>query len=147
MPGLRESIFGDGLRIDFEMRFYRGAQRRSFVSGMLRGEFVVQCQRCLGPLVVPVDEHMALAVVKVIAEIDRLPEGCEPLLVEGRSLRPIQLLEDEIRLLIPMVPRHEVNRCHSPASVGDVASTDEEQEEQGARHPFAALAELKRRDS
>jgi uncharacterized metal-binding protein YceD (DUF177 family) len=58
-------------------------------------------------------------------------------------LRTLQLLEDEVILLLPAVPRHDASECESPSANG-MASADGKRSEPACQHPFAALAELKR---
>jgi uncharacterized metal-binding protein YceD (DUF177 family) len=60
------------------------------------------------------------------------------------QLRTLQLLEDEVILLVPAVPRHDANECESPSPANEMASADGKRSEPACQHPFAALAELKR---
>jgi uncharacterized protein len=55
-----------------------------------------------------------------------------------RSLDLVSLVEDELLLALPLVPRHEVCPQPLPMSHGD------DVQEEPAPNPFAALAVLKR---
>jgi len=55
-----------------------------------------------------------------------------------RALDLIGLIEDELLLALPLVPRHDV--CPQPLKVQDDAEPFEER-----AHPFAALCSLKRK--
>jgi uncharacterized protein len=94
------------------------------------------CQRCLQPMSLPleVDRHLRFvpgeeAAAALDADSDDDVLALEPQL----DLR--ELIEDELLLALPLVPRHEVV-CPQPLPfrAGDV---------EPAEHPFAALAALK----
>jgi uncharacterized protein len=74
------------------------------------------CQRCLEPF----RHEVAQSVNVVIAASDSLPatvpDGFEPFeLAEGR-LQPVELVEDELIVAIPLVPKHaRVEDCGSLA--------------------------------
>ena len=146
LPRLREQLLGEGSSIDFEIHFHRDVDGRHVVTGALRGGLMLQCQRCLQPLRVPVDHAINLAMVRGIDEGDRLPSRYEPLLLGSRFIRPIELLEDEIILLVPLVPRHEEGECPLPRPGCDTAAAEGAGADRAARYPFAGLADWRRRD-
>ena len=95
------------------------------------------CQRCLGP----VREHVAVdrwlrfvADETQAAQLDGELE--EDVLALPRWLDLLELVEDELLLALPLVPRHAV--CPAPLPSAQPEQMDE------APHPFAALAALKR---
>ena len=67
----------------------------------------VVCQRCLEPFTLSLADHSALAIVEPDGSEDYAPEGFEPLLLEEAKLQPVALLEDELIMALPLVPRHE----------------------------------------
>lgn len=70
------------------------------------------CQRCLEPLVRKVSEHVEMALVESPSMEPHLPEGCEPLVLEGDRLLPSELIEDELIVSLPMAPRHaRIEEC------------------------------------
>jgi len=74
------------------------------------------CQRCLEPL----RHELAESVNVVVADSDSLPatvpEGFEPFEVAGGRLQPVELVEDELIVAIPLVPKHaRVEDCGSLA--------------------------------
>ncbi len=92
------------------------------------------CQRCLEAmdLGVQVDRWFRLVAdeATALAEDD---EAEEDLLAMATDMDALALLEDEILLALPLVPRHDA--CHAPLSAAL---------EDDLPHPFAALAGLKR---
>ncbi len=102
--------------------------------GMLR----LECQRCLKPFDYPVAASGAIAVVNSLAEADRLPDNYDPLLLEERRfVCPRDLIEDELLLALPLIPRHATSGCSAtpPKSVTRHAAHAIK------KKPFATLAE------
>jgi uncharacterized protein len=77
------------------------------LKGTLEGTVSLVCQRCLKALRFPLDLGFRLGIVSSEADIDRLPEGYEPLLVSGEPLRTFDVVEDEVMLAVPAFPLHE----------------------------------------
>jgi uncharacterized protein len=74
------------------------------------------CQRCLEPF----RHELAQRVNVVVADSDSLPatvpEGFEPFELAGGRLQPVELVEDELIVAIPLVPKHaRVEDCGSLA--------------------------------
>lgn len=72
-----------------------------------------------------------------------LPESYEPLLLEESTVSLLEMIEDELILLLPLVAKHNTSECHveqdfaaSPALVHDEPTEDQ--------NPFAALEQLKK---
>jgi uncharacterized protein len=124
-----------------ETRTVRGqAQCWLHLAGQARVALV--CQRCLQPVEEAIAAERSFLFVhgeEQAAELDADSE--DDVLAMTRALDVQALLEDELLLSLPLVPRHEV--CPQPL----VATADPEFEEGEAeekRQPFAALAALKR---
>lgn len=98
----------------------------------------LECQRCLQPVEVPLTAQRSFRFVQdeaTAAEIDADSE--DDVLVLTRALDLCGLIEDELILALPLVPRHD--ECPRPLAVP--ASADEPLQERP--NPFAALAALK----
>lgn len=98
------------------------------------------CQRCLEPVDVPltVDRSFRFVADEQTAA-DQDDEAEEDLLALSRSFDLLGLVEDELLMEVPVVPRHEV--CPRPVRL---AAADPDFEEAApAENPFAALKALK----
>jgi uncharacterized protein len=102
------------------------------------------CQRCLAPLVERIEGTGRAALVATAAEADRVPEALETVLAPEYRISIRDLVEEELLLALPLVPRHAQNEC-----VGDSADTQEREtadEPGGDTHrPFGQLGELFKR--
>jgi uncharacterized protein len=102
------------------------------------------CQRCLQPVTVGLDVRPLIRFVRGEGLAQQLDEqGEEDVLDASAALDLRELVEDELILALPLVPRHDV--CPQPlaqAGLGaDADGTDSK------AHPFAVLALLRREGS
>lgn len=112
-----------------------------FIQGRLRTEVELVCQRCLGPLRLPLDVVVRLGLVRGEAEIDRLPDMYDPLLVPEEGVVVVSLVEDELLLALPRIPRHDDRReCEANGYLVPGQPVPDAEH----RQPFAALASLLR---
>jgi uncharacterized protein len=72
----------------------------------VKGEVRLVCQRCLGALVVPLDVKVELQLAEDPREIAQAQDEIDRVLASG-AMDVAQLVEDEVILALPMVPRHE----------------------------------------
>ena len=109
----------------------------------LRAETAVwlTCQRCLQPVEVPLALERRLRFVRGEAQAEALDAELEDdVLALSRSLDLRELVEDELLLDLPLVPRHE--RCPQPLPMAAEAEPlDDEVAERP--NPFAVLQALK----
>lgn len=102
------------------------------------------CQRCLQAVEVPLDlqrSYRFVADEASAAEADIDAE--EDVLVSTRSLDLPALIEDELMLALPLVPRHDGD-CPQPLVV-PADSSDPASEGSARDNPFDVLAGLKPR--
>ncbi len=102
------------------------------------------CQRCLQPVDVPLEVDREFRFVADEATAEALDEDSEEdLLALSRDFNLRELIEDELIMALPIVPRHD--ECPVPVQM---QASDEEFEAASAEapNPFAALAGLRRDD-
>jgi uncharacterized protein len=101
---------------------------------------LLQCQRCLLPVVVAVEVDRRFRFVEGEDAAAALDEEIEDeVLALPRSLDLRALVEDELLLALPLVPRHDTCPEPLPRSFGEDELPEEE-----AEHPFAKLALLRK---
>ena len=160
MQRLKRLLAGDdsettGLpREDARFRAEFGHDAQGIVTIRLRVEasLPLQCQRSLLPYLEPVQRSSLLAVVESLAEEDLLPEDYEPVLVEDGRLALLELVEDELLLAVPQVPRNPaleavmISTADASDPGGLEAGAPGGDDAEARRRPFADLAELLGRD-
>jgi uncharacterized protein len=102
------------------------------------------CQRCLQPvtLQLPVQRDFLFAPTEEQAEAWDAERDDADVLVLTRALNLRELVEDELLLALPLVPRHE--SCPQPLVPLVDASEQSSLEPIKGDNPFAVLAQLRR---
>ncbi|MDD0815572.1 DUF177 domain-containing protein [Curvibacter sp. HBC28] len=100
------------------------------------------CQRCLGPVDTGlwVDRSFRFVKDESVAEAED-DESEEDVLALSREFNLLELIEDELLMELPVVPRHEECPEEVPMAVED---EDYQAAEAEKPNPFAALAKLKK---
>jgi uncharacterized protein len=102
----------------------------------------LQCQRCLQPVLQPLQVERAFRFVRDEQQAEAEdPDSEEDLLALQPAFDLRRLVEDELLLALPLVPRHEVCPQPLPMSAGEEDASEAAEERP---NPFAALAALKR---
>ena len=143
--GLDAASTGEAAR--YELRFGRDRQGRSVVLGRVQARLRLPCQRCLEDVEIPVDAPIALALIRRDEDALDLPEHLDPWLVTEERLNALDLVEDELLLAVPQIPRHPAGVCGPGLSAGDgieAPAADTDAGSDATRRPFAILASLKR---
>lgn len=123
----------------FALRFGHDDERRPTVTGHVDANLSLICQRCLQPMDLAVHSVVALSPVQGLEESTRLPELLDPLLVENHRVCLRDLVEDELIMALPSIPRHAASECRAAEDGNGGNETNGED----ADNPFAVLAALK----
>lgn len=135
LQGLLVDTEGD---VRYAIEFDSDALRVPFIGLRIEAELPLICQRSLQRFVLPVTLEQRLGLVRSEDEESALPPGYEALLVpEDGMLRPVDLVEDELVLAVPLVPV-------DPSSEAVEREWAADEEEVAKTSPFAALASLKK---
>lgn len=123
-----------------------GGAPQCVVDLAIRATVTLECQRCLQPMTLPLEIERRFRFVEGEEEAARLDEELEDdVLARSPRFDLPALVEDELLLALPLVPRHEA--CPNlPAALERLQATsaDPQAQEPPPAHPFAALAALKR---
>ncbi|AOK29197.1 hypothetical protein WS67_18820 [Burkholderia singularis] len=122
----------------------------------LHGAAWLECQRCLTPYRQAFDIDVVYRIVETEEEADEFPldEDEVDVIVGSRQFDLVDLIEEELLLSLPIVPKHEVcpavheslaSGASGPAAdAGDDAPDETAAGESGRPNPFAALEALKK---
>ena len=150
LPRLCEGAVADQLgaavpvswQAEGEARGVAGGGTEWFLRLRARAQVPLECQRCLSPVVETLEIDRRFVFARDEEAAARLDEQSEDdVLVLTRALDLQELLEDELILALPLVPRHE--RCPQPLPL---PADEPEDAEEPRPNPFAALAALRRKD-
>jgi uncharacterized protein len=80
---------------------------------------VLTCQRCMGELPHRVEVDRQLYLARDEAELERREEALGldgEVILTGGKLNLVELVEDEVLLGLPLVPKHELGECSGSVS-------------------------------
>lgn len=78
----------------------------------VRADLVLTCQRCLGPMTIEVDARRDLVFVpaQALADLEDEEDESDYLPAEER-VEPMDVIEDELLLALPIAPKHGDPGC------------------------------------
>lgn len=131
-----------------EHRADGGVAMRQYLRLAVAGDMWLECQRCMTPYRHPMATETVFEVVRDEAQADAcltddtLPEA----IIGAVNFDLIELVEEELLLALPLVPKHDVcPEVHASLVTGADGQAEQMPEEvQDKPSPFAALAALKR---
>jgi uncharacterized protein len=128
------------LQVDLEAGKARGLPQ---LSGTVSGQLSLQCRRCDAIYQWPLDLQVGLYLVSSEDEEQALPQDADPCEVQDDQLLLREVVEDEVLLALPMLPRCQmcetiVQSAPPPARVEAPVEVRE--------NPFASLKQRFRKD-
>ncbi|ALO46161.1 hypothetical protein PS2015_1504 [Pseudohongiella spirulinae] len=126
--------------VKVRLQFGHDESHRRRIQGQVSTTVMLQCQRCLEPVAVELEESVDLAVVASEAIADKLPADIDPWLSDEEQLVPADLIEEQLILGLPIVASHQ--QCEL-AIRQDTSKLPQEDAAESVQNPFAVLATLK----
>ena len=143
MPRLAKSLHSSNGVVNVKMAFDIDEMATPYMRGEFGTSVSVICERCMQPMALDLSVNCMLAMIIGERKVEGLAEQYDPWVLENND--PVLLnaiIEDELILSLPLVPRHEKACLPDEAwSVGedDVAMVEADK----PVSPFAVLAGLK----
>ncbi|GHU43449.1 hypothetical protein AGMMS50289_09880 [Betaproteobacteria bacterium] len=136
LPRLADVLASPAGNVSYQLSGYMGEREQARLRLRVTGTLQLLCQRCLGAVAesIAIDSRLELVPADSAPTQEELEDDSLDVLPVTGALDVLGLVEDEILLALPTVPRHVT--CDLP--VTDGADT--------LPHPFAALVALKRRE-
>jgi uncharacterized protein len=126
----------------FTARFSLDGEHRATVYLEVSAELPLTCQASLEAFTLPVRRASHLVIIEDVAEENRLPEHVDPAYAEAGRVRLAGLVEDELLLALPQVPRKPgLEAVRYSTEPGDAAAVEQPED---SHRPFAALGSLLR---
>ena len=138
MPRLREQLVGAQGSVDVRMVFDIDEHQFVVIAVSFKTKLPLQCQRSLEVFDFDVDGTSLLSPVYHESEAERLPAHYEPLVMADDTVSPLRIVEDELLLLLPLVPKKPLAEDGRKMHYETVETTTVERE-----NPFDVLADLK----
>lgn len=126
-------------KAECDLQFGVDEQKVPFLKGHVVAKLKLQCQRCMEPFIYEIISDFALGIVDTLDEANALPDIYEPALAKDGQLALRELIEDELILNLPIIPRHAPEACHVQLPVADTGWEKDKVKE----NPFKVLQSLK----
>lgn len=135
---LKSDLLENTGKLSFNLSFDFDESGVCVIESVIDTEIILECQRCLKPVLININKKSLLAVVESKDEIDSLAKEYEPLQMSEETVSVKQLIEDELLLCIPLSALHAENECAGKTVLDKI-------NEDAKPKPFAALAALKKK--
>lgn len=135
MTRVCESLCATEGDVLFELMFSLDESHRPMIRGWIKTALPMICQRCLQPMRWEIDASVALMILSDEADEENLPDDVDALTLHTTTIPLQELVENELILAIPLVPKHEVCPRNDYTLVENEAHDP---------NPFAVLKNLKK---
>lgn len=133
LPRIRDLLAEDDGSVEIDLRCGTDDEDYRYIAGQVHAVLALQCQRCLGAVRVDLASDVSLAMVWSEAEMPSLPSRFEGLVVGTEPQDLYELVEEELLLALPLVPRHAEGACGAPGTGAAAEDAGESRE-----NPFRA---------
>lgn len=130
----------------FSARFSYDRQGLLTIRLDVEAELPLICQRSLTPYIEKIRRRSYLAVIEDINTEDLVPENYDPVWVENRRMALLDIVEEELLLAVPQVPKNPEMEVAGFSTDGEAAKPPGNEDEKTQR-PFAGLADLMKTDT
>ncbi len=149
MVRLKENVLSSDEVMETKLEFSKGYYGYPLVTGYAQGCVAMRCERCLDEVRIPLEVDINVLVKpedEVVPEKEGEKDADRPEFHEydGKSLVLSDLIEEELLLGLPLVPKHQdISLCNQDMVVwlaaNDAQDADPETATERAESPFAIL--------
>lgn len=144
LPRVMALLTGPSEPVAVEMQFARDARGFVRLTGRVQATLPLTCQRCLTSVETLIESQLDVYLLRQEANAERLDEADDYVVVGDERCAIYDVLEDELILSLPVVPRHEVCAPDVMAQLAAVQTAVAEPEMPRRDNPFDVLAGLKK---
>ncbi len=131
--------------VEINLKFFLNGDFRRVISGELRADVQVLCQRCLEGTTITLEDRFQLALVESESQADKLSKDLEPWFCTDTKLVLADIIEEQLILAMPIVSYHNVD-CSQDELLKLGAPKEESPkilDRTDKQNPFAILQSLK----
>ncbi len=136
LPRLGSLVVSTEADLTVTFEFTTDEYRHPSIKGHIDTELLVECQRCLEPMVYPIDLDFHLLIDATEEDVESFQ--IDTVLTDEGYLDVFEVIEDELILALPLISVHEEPDCNKH---WQSASNEEVVVEKN--NPFAVLQTLK----
>lgn len=145
LPRLMKSLHSSNGVVNVKLAFDTDEIGTPYMRGEFKTTVSIMCERCRQAMTLELNVDCLLALIIGERKIEGLAEQYDPWVLENSD--PVLLsavIEDELILALPLVPRHD-EMC-LPDEAWSSGDDDMEMDDDKPESPFAVLAKLKTKE-
>ncbi len=127
--------------VQISLSFARDEQNLPVMHMSLSTQVGMICQRCLEETVLPVSDEYQYVVIRPGSDTSLLPQEYDIVELDDEPLDVRALVEEELLLCLPIVPKHPDGECERPEGYVEPELSGEEI---AKSNPFSVLAQLRK---
>ncbi|MDA0978381.1 MAG: YceD family protein [Proteobacteria bacterium] len=143
LPRLGEALADDSGDVHLEIAFSRSELGQTRITGTVSASVSLVCQKCLNPYTQSLKSSLQVVVVPGEDALAALDDDEDGFICGEDHLSLVELLEDELLLSVPMIPRHPAAcpgaEVQNKADPGEASREDDIGGD--TYRPFAGLAD------
>lgn len=116
------------------------------ITGKLKADVTVTCQRCLEPLGIALRDDIRLALLQDETGVADLDKDLDPWICAETKLQLAELIEEQLMLCLPIVSTHDTADCSSRLEHAAGETATDRSNKNGTANPFSVLKSLKNSD-
>jgi uncharacterized protein len=141
MPRLVSSLANQEGEVVIDANFGIDTQGIKFIKGSVKALVYVLCARCLEVFVQEIISDFSYGLVNTDAKAKKLPKHYEPVLMTDENLNVLEMVEEELIINLPIVPKHDPKSCKVKMPV--VVLEDPKAAQEMKTNPFSVIESLK----
>ena len=115
---LHDVLHSDSGSVQASLRLSRPASMSVTADLAFEASLELICQRCLEPMRHRVSESVSLVLLEDDSSRSEYDKTREAIVLDDGKLRPASVIEDELIVSLPIIPRHEgIDECGNVAQV------------------------------
>ena len=146
MSRLRKELLAPLTGAEIELSFSITDGGLPVITGQVAARVTVECQRCLLPVALKINNAVQLQLVKDDTKAKELSQEWDPLFFDGGDpFSLVQMVEDELLVGLPTICLHESPKCQQPTAItspSEISGSPSQIEDRP--NPFQLLSELKK---
>lgn len=97
--------------VSFHLKFQRDEEGKSVINGEVNAVITVICQRCAKPMALTLKAKPHLMILSQESQMAQMPKEYDPLVTYDKPVLLKAIVEDELLLALPMIPKHQPEEC------------------------------------
>lgn len=110
LPRLKAIALNPEEMVHYHLQFGKDDARKRIINVQIEVKITLECQVCTEPVTLSQQSNSVLGILLSDGQSASLSKAYEPYVTHGEPSSLVELLEDEVLLALPMIPKHE-HKC------------------------------------